>query len=141
MGKLLVKREKRLIGSTNKVLVYLDNKVIGSVKNGETKEFNVKDTIYTAKAGTGIFSGMSNSEDIAIRDNHTVLITVSILSSKIYSLVVVVFLISTISIGILFLTKHVSVLLLLITLLILVMLIILRRNLFFIKTEIINKEK
>ena len=141
MGKLVVKREKRFVGGMNTVYVYLDNKVIGTLKNGEEKEFDVKDTIYTIKAGTGMFSGMSNSEDIAIRDNHYVLVNVNLLSSKVYLLVCAVFLISIISIGMLFLSRGINFIHLILTLIIFILFIILNRNLFYITSKIIKDGK
>jgi len=90
MGKLIVERKGNFVGSLLKTKIYLDNKIIGQIENGKTEEFDVPNTIYTIKVGTGTFSGMSNSEDITVRDIHDVHVKLNVMPMKWYILIIMI---------------------------------------------------
>lgn len=50
MGKLIVKRKSELINSMRNIEICLDKSVIGIIKNGETKEFDIQPGTYFLKA-------------------------------------------------------------------------------------------
>ncbi len=50
MGKLIVKRRSELLNSMGKIEICLDKSVIGVLKNGKTKEFDIQPGNYLLKA-------------------------------------------------------------------------------------------
>ena len=91
MAKLIVNRKSSIVGAARKFKVFLNNEVVGEVKNGDSTEIEQPAGEYDIRSGISTLNGMTPTIKIHLTDGETTTVDVGASTGTFFFYVIAIF--------------------------------------------------
>ena len=91
MAKLIVNRKSSFVGGARKFKVFLNDEVVGDVKNGASTEIEAAAGEYNIRSGISKFNGMTPTIKIQLTDAKTTTVDVGASTTAYFTFFIAIF--------------------------------------------------